>query len=98
MNTLKSAFFFITGLLACPCHLPVTLPLLLALTAGTALGTFLSENVWLIAGVSTIYFLAALTLGFRYLGQEGQACEVPKPKAAAPTKTRAASDARIREV
>jgi hypothetical protein len=86
MNTLKSTFFLITGLIACPCHLPVTLPILLALTAGTALGAFLADNVWLVVAVSTAYFIAALALGFSMLGR------AEKPNASSlsrSTKTRA---------
>src|SRR5712692_9594548 len=78
---MRGYFFFITGLLACPCHLPVTLPLLIALTAGTALGAFLSNNVWIVVALSTLYFIVALALGFRYLGQEKQVCEVPQHQA-----------------
>lgn len=78
MNTLKGAFFFITGFLTCPCHLPVTLPLLLTLTAGTALGVFLANNVWVIVALSTIYFLVALALGWHALATtERSTC--PKP-------------------
>ncbi len=76
MNNLKSTFFIVTGFAACPCHLPVTLPLLLALTAGTALGVILAENVWLIAAMMTIYFILALALGWRYLIRTEKECEV----------------------
>ena len=38
----------VTGFLACPCHLIITLPLLLSLLAGTALGSFLSRNTGLV--------------------------------------------------
>lgn len=67
---MKNYFFIITGFLACPCHLPITLPLLIALTAGTALGAFLANNVWLIGALSTVYFIGALALGFGMLGQK----------------------------
>jgi cation transport ATPase len=40
------------ALVACPCHLVVTLPLLIALAAGTALGAFLRQNSALVFGVA----------------------------------------------
>jgi hypothetical protein len=65
----RGYFLLVTGFAVCPCHLPITLPFLLALTAGTVFGAFLANNVWLIVAVSTIYFLGALTLGWRYVMQ-----------------------------
>jgi MerE protein len=68
-----------SALAACPCHLPLTLPLLAALFAGTALGVFLANNVWLIVALSTIYFFDALVLGWRALGAtERGDCPMPK--------------------
>ncbi|WP_029214634.1 hypothetical protein [Kallotenue papyrolyticum] len=56
----------ITGLLACPCHLPLALPLL-AVIGGTALGAWLTAHSgWLIA-LSTLYFIGALIVGLRLL-------------------------------
>jgi hypothetical protein len=85
----RGYFLIVTGFLACPCHLPVTLPLLVALTAGTAIGAFLANNVWLIVAVSTIYFVGAIALGIRYVGQEEKVCAAPE----AQTKPRTVSDA-----
>jgi len=53
----------VTGFLACPCHLIITLPLLLSLLAGTALGSFLSQNSGLAYTGASIYFVVALALG-----------------------------------
>jgi uncharacterized protein YneF (UPF0154 family) len=53
----------VTGFLACPCHLIITLPLLLSLLAGTALGSFLSRNTGLVYIGASIYFVVALALG-----------------------------------
>jgi len=55
------------ALIACPCHLLITLPLLLALTAGTALGAFLGENTPLVFAASTLLFVGGLVLGFIWL-------------------------------
>ncbi len=57
----------VTGILACPCHLVITLPLLLALFAGTAVGSFLAHNVALVYGGAALYFAVALILGMRFL-------------------------------
>jgi hypothetical protein len=57
----------VTGFLACPCHLIITLPLLLSLLAGTAVGSFLSRNTSLVYTGATIYFVVALVLGAWFL-------------------------------
>jgi hypothetical protein len=77
----RGYFLVVTGFLACPCHLPLTLPLMLALTAGTAFGAFLATNVVLIFGLFTIYFFGAIALGIHFLGQEEKMCEVPRSTA-----------------
>ncbi len=60
LSKLGSGFFLVTGFIACPCHLPLTLPLLLAVTAGTALGAFLANNVGVVFVVSGAYFVGAM--------------------------------------
>ncbi len=69
----RGYFLIVTGFLACPCHLPISLSLLLTLTAGTAIAAFLANNVWLIIAFSTIYFVGALAFGWRYLIQDEKA-------------------------
>jgi hypothetical protein len=103
-SQVRGYFLVVTGFLACPCHLPLTLPLLLALTAGTAVGVFLANNVWLIVGVSIVYFVGALASGMRYLGQDEQACELPNAQVGMKKKNhialsspRTPNDAPIRE-
>ncbi len=68
-STARSSIWMLTGFATCPCHLPVTVPILLGLTAGTALGAFLANNLWLLGAISTTYFLLALVLGLRSLRQ-----------------------------
>ena len=58
-----------TGLLTCPCHLPLTLGLLTAVVAGTAWGAFIAENVVLVGLAITAYSVIALLLGWRMLRQ-----------------------------
>ena len=55
---------------ACPCHLPITLPLVIGLTAGTALSAWLQNNLLTIAGVSTVLFLGGLVLAFKWMRAE----------------------------
>jgi len=53
---------------ACPCHLPITLPVLLSLTAGTALGGWLAANTALLVAVLTVVFVGGLALGLKWIG------------------------------
>ena len=55
-------------LILCPCHLVLTLPLLLSLTAGTAAGAFLEKNYYAVIAVSIIVFFGGLILAVRWLG------------------------------
>ncbi len=59
--------------IACPCHLPITLPLLVALTAGTAFSAWLSNNFIAIAGVFTVIFVGALVLSYKWIGKPASA-------------------------
>jgi hypothetical protein len=64
MRRIGGAVLAVTGILACPCHLVVTLPLLAGLLAGTALGQFLTHNTGFVYTGAAIYFVGALTLGY----------------------------------
>lgn len=65
---LAGAILIGTGVLACPCHLPLTLPLL----AGTAIGAFALGHPLLVVGGLGLYFLAAIFFGARLLGTPRQ--------------------------
>ena len=67
MRRIGGVVLTVTGLLACPCHLIITLPLLISLLAGTALGSFLSGNTGLVYTGAGIYFVVALALGYWFL-------------------------------
>lgn len=56
-----------TAFLACPCHLPVTLPLLVGLLGGTVVGAWISNNPGWVYGLSTAYFLGGGYLAIRWL-------------------------------
>ncbi len=66
---ITATVFLITGFIACPCHLPLTLPLLLAVFGGTTVGAFLASHTGWVAALSTGYFLMAIALGFWWLSR-----------------------------
>jgi mercuric ion transport protein len=68
-STIKGYVMGGIALIACPCHLPITLPILVALTAGTAFSVWLSNNFIAIAGILTVIFVGALVLSFRWIGK-----------------------------
>ena len=53
--------------------LPITLPLLIALTSGTVFGTWLADerNIMIIGGISTIIFIGGLALAFKWINEVG---------------------------
>jgi mercuric ion transport protein len=67
MRRIGGVMLTVTGFLACPCHLIITLPLLISLLAGTALGSFLSRNTGLVYTGAGIYFVVALALGYWFM-------------------------------
>ena len=85
----------VTGFLACPCHLIITLPLLISLLAGTALGSFLSRNTGLVYTGAGIYFVVALALGAWFLF--GPARGKREMDAACPTCAPVASETLVQE-
>jgi hypothetical protein len=61
------------GFLFCPCHLPITLPLLAAWLSGTALTSFLNVNLGLITVASTALFIGLFGFGWWLLSRQ-EAC------------------------
>ncbi len=95
MRRIGGVALTVTGFLACPCHLIITLPLLISLLAGTALGSFLSRNTGLVYAGAGIYFVAALVLGAWFLF--GPKREKREMDAACPTCVPVASDMHVQE-
>jgi mercuric ion transport protein len=95
MRRIGGVVLTVTGLLACPCHLIITLPLLLSLLAGTAVGSFLSRTTGLAYTGATIYFVVALALGAWFLF--GPARGNREMDAACPTCAPVASDEHMQE-
>src|SRR5258707_4075437 len=56
-------FLAVTGFLACPCHLVITLPLAAALLGGTALGGWIAGHQGAIFIGTSIYFISVLAAG-----------------------------------
>jgi len=89
MRRIGGVVLTVTGFLACPCHLIITLPLLISLLAGTRLSSFLSRNTGLVYTLAGVYFVVALALGAWFLfgpAREKHEVDVACP-ACAPTET-----------
>ncbi len=54
---MKRGLLIVSGLITCPCHLPLVLPLLGVALAGTAVGTFIQNHLWGIGIAATLYFI-----------------------------------------
>jgi cytochrome c biogenesis protein CcdA len=82
MEIIRNARTLISGAIAfvsCPCHLPISLPLLVAATAGTSAGVWIANNTLTLGIISTVVFFGSLWLTF-YLAKQATACAVPKRK------------------
>lgn len=82
MQMIKGAAAGLVALIVCPCHLPVTLPVILLMTSGTAVGAWLAANQWSIWITSIVLFAGGLALAILWIGRAGteDRCEVtPKP-------------------
>ena len=66
--------------LFCPCHLPLTLGLLVAIFGGTVLGTVVVHYSLLVGVLITLIWAAGTWYGFRKLraSQSTVACAIPK--------------------
>ena len=95
MRRIGGVALTVTGFLACPCHLIITMPLLISLLAGTALGSFLSRNTGLVYTGAAIYFVVALALGYWFLF--GPASGKREGDAACPTCVPVTSDKHMQE-
>lgn len=95
MRRIGGVILAVTGFLACPCHLIITLPLLISLLGGTVAGSFLSRNSGLVYTAAAIYFVVALALGAWFLF--GPQHEKREREVACPTCAPPASDEYRRE-
>lgn len=65
------------ALVSCPCHLPVTLPIILTITAGTSLGIWIANNTGIVAIISSAIFAGSLFLTFRLANKQDEVCRIP---------------------
>ena len=81
MGKVWGGVLLVTGVIACPCHLIITLPLILGLLAGTGVGAILGANTGLVYGITGGYFIVALAAGWYLLNRKrssrNQASRIP---------------------
>ena len=63
MSKVRGGVLTLTGFIACPCHLPLTLPLIVSMLGGTGIGSFVGANTSLIYGIATGYFIVGIAVG-----------------------------------
>ena len=68
-RTIRGYLAGIVAFMACPCHLPISLPLLIGLTGGAAFSAWLAHNLFLVAAVSMVLFIGAAALAIKWLNQ-----------------------------
>lgn len=66
-HTIKGYVAGAVALVACPCHLPLTLPLLIGLTAGTAFSAWLENNFIVVAAILTVFFIGGLVMSMKWM-------------------------------
>ena len=65
----------VVAFVTCPCHLPVIWPILLTLTAGTAFGAWLAQNLLVVGAMMTVMFVIGLVLTYKWLlAEQPAAC------------------------
>lgn len=68
MTSIKGYVLVVSGVLLCPCHLP----LLAVVFAGTAVGSFIASYQSLFVPLMAFYFIGALFLGLRWMTRTGE--------------------------
>lgn len=69
MQAMKGVIAALLALIVCPCHLPLTMPLVLLLTSGTAVGLWLAAHPQLIWLVMVILFAGSVALAIHWFSQ-----------------------------
>lgn len=73
MRRIGGAVLAATGVIACPCHLPLTLPVLVAAFGDASSAASLLGNTGLLTALLVGYFVLALLAGLRLLaGEDGR--------------------------
>lgn len=60
---LQIALLFSSSVINCSCHLPLVLPLALALFVGTPAAVWITYNVGFVYGGMTLFFIVSIALG-----------------------------------
>ena len=80
----RGRLWLIVSFLACPCHLPLTLGILVVVLGGTALGAAVRDHALLAGVIITAVWLAGTGRGLwliRQAERNGGACPVPSASA-----------------
>ena len=67
MSRVWGGVLAVSGFVVCPCHFPLTLPLILGVLGGTGLGSFIGANTGLVYGIATGYFIIGIGGGWYLL-------------------------------
>lgn len=84
-HQIRSSGMLAISIVACPCHLPLVLPIALTLLAGTPIAIWLTQSVNWVAGALTIIFLSSLVIGLRWMTTSQSSAMPPS----SPTSSRA---------
>lgn len=71
-RSIKGYVMSALAFISCPCHLPITLPLLVVVTAGTAFSAWLQNNFFAVGGASAVVFVGSLVLAIRWTGRRAR--------------------------
>jgi mercuric ion transport protein len=82
----RSGVMLVISFVSCPCHLPITLPLVLTLLAGTPAAVWIGNHVGWVYGGMAVLFVVSLGLGLRWILQTNAAREACEPRPARSTK------------
>lgn len=63
----RGRLWLVLSYVLCPCHLPVTMALLVTLAGGTAVGAAMTESMWRLGAVMAGLYGLALWRGFHHL-------------------------------